>query len=96
MSNACGCTGFVAGEDATADGFRIIARTEDLSGAHSKTFTVYPHQGLFCSQERRQNAKKSFEPSVAKEKYTFTSLRGAVRMIALVVHVSVFPLSALF
>ena len=67
MANACGCTGFVAGEDATADGFRIIARTEDLSGAHSKTFTVYPHQGLFCSQERRQDAKKSFEPSVEKK-----------------------------
>ena len=44
MSNAFGCTGFVAGKDATADGFRIIARTEDLSGAHNKTFKVYPHQ----------------------------------------------------
>ena len=44
VSDAFACTGFVAGKDATADGFRIIARTEDLSGAHNKTFKVYPSQ----------------------------------------------------
>ncbi|UTC66654.1 MULTISPECIES: C69 family dipeptidase [unclassified Treponema] len=38
------CTGFVAGKNATADGSRIIARTEDLEGAKNKLFKVYPRK----------------------------------------------------
>lgn len=44
ITDAFCCTGFVAGKDATADGCRIIARTEDLSGAHNKIFKVYPRR----------------------------------------------------
>ncbi|CEM63014.1 putative dipeptidase B (fragment) [Treponema phagedenis] len=38
------CTGFIAGKDITVDGSRIVARTEDLGGAHNKTFIVYPRK----------------------------------------------------
>lgn len=44
VTSSFACTGFVAGKNATVDGSRIIARTEDLSGAHNKTFKVYPRK----------------------------------------------------
>lgn len=40
--SAFACTGFVAGKNVMADGNAIIARTEDLEGAHNKNFKVIP------------------------------------------------------
>ena len=72
MSSAFGCTGFVAGKGATADGFRIIARTEDLSGAHNKTFKVYPHQK---NKKPVQFADSiGFKIELPKESYRYTLL----------------------
>ncbi|MGP1594896.1 MAG: C69 family dipeptidase [Treponema sp.] len=76
-SSAFGCTGFVAGKDATADGFPIIARTEDLSGAHNKTFKVYP----------RTKSKKpvlftdpiGFQIELPKVSYKYTAVCDAVQ-----------------
>ena len=75
MSNAFGCTGFVAGKDATADGFRIIARTEDLSGAHNKTFKVYPHQKNKKPVQFTDSI--GFKMELPKESYRYTAICDA-------------------
>ncbi|MGI5173553.1 C69 family dipeptidase [Treponema sp. OMZ 840] len=71
------CTGFVAGKNATADGSRIIARTEDLDGAQNKLFVVYP---------RSANASDSFfeDPTgfkieLPKIRYKYTGICDANR-----------------
>ena len=75
VSNAFGCTGFVAGKDATADGFRIIARTEDLSGAHNKTFKVYPHQKNGKPVQFTDSI--GFKIELPKESYRYTAICDA-------------------
>ena len=75
MSNAFGCTGFVAGKEATADGFRIIARTEDLSGAHNKTFKVYPHQKNKKPVQFTDSI--GFKIELPKESYRYTAICDA-------------------
>lgn len=75
ITSSFACTGFVAGKAATADGSRIIARTEDLSGAHNKTFKVYP---------RKENAKPvmfedpiGFKLELPKTSYQYTAICDA-------------------
>ncbi|MGP1576313.1 MAG: C69 family dipeptidase [Treponema sp.] len=74
-SSAFGCTGFVAGKDATADGFPIIARTEDLSGAHNKTFKVYPRTKNKAPVQFRDSI--GFEIELPKVSFKYTAVCDA-------------------
>ncbi len=75
VSASYACTGFIAGKDATTDGSRIVARTEDLSGAHNKTFVVYPKKSNATAVKFKDST--GFEIELPKTSYKYTAICDA-------------------